>query len=94
MLKAHPTLEIASIQLEKTKQGQLRIYPLGENGEQRVWRRSYESCLPLVESKRLISSKNGTIYQLIEAGERTAALFSNWVGPRYSAGTFGGQSTQ
>ena len=73
----------------KTKQGQLRIYPLGENGEERVWRRSYESCLPLVESKRLISSKNGTIYQLIEPGERTAALFSNWVGPRYSAGTFG-----
>jgi adenine-specific DNA-methyltransferase len=43
----------------------------------------------LVESKKLESSKNGTIYQLIEPGERTAALFSNWIGPRYNAGTFG-----
>ena len=30
-----------------------------------------------------------TIYQSIEADERNAALFSNWVGPRYNAGTFG-----
>ena len=73
----------------KTKKGHLRVYPLGENGEERVWRRSYESCLPLIEDKRLASSKNGTIYQLIEPGERTAALFSNWIGPRYNAGTFG-----
>ena len=73
----------------KTKKGHLRVYPLGESGEERVWRRSYESCLPLIEDKRLASSKNGTIYQLIEPGERTAALFSNWIGPRYNAGTFG-----
>jgi adenine-specific DNA-methyltransferase len=30
-----------------------------------------------------------TIYQRIEAGERIAALFSNWVDSRYNAGTFG-----
>ena len=73
----------------KTKDGHIRVYPLGGNGEERVWRRSYESCPPLIESKKLESSKNGTIYQLIEPGERTAALFSNWIGPRYNAGTFG-----
>jgi adenine-specific DNA-methyltransferase len=38
---------------------------------------------------KLESSASGTIYQLIEADERTAALFSNWVDPRYNAGTHG-----
>ena len=72
-----------------TKEGYIRVYPLGTNGEERVWRRAYESCLPLIESKKLESSKNKTIYQLIEPGERTSALFSNWINPRYNAGTFG-----
>ncbi len=73
----------------KTKKGYLRVYPLGAQGEERVWRRSYESCLSLVEGKKLQCSDNITIYHLIEAGDRTAALFSNWVDPRYNAGTFG-----
>ena len=75
--------------IRKTKEGHTRVYPLGENGEERVWRRSYESCLQLIDDKKLEASNNGTIYQLIEPGERTAALFSNWLGPRYNAGTFG-----
>jgi adenine-specific DNA-methyltransferase len=54
-----------------------------------VWRRSYESGLLLVSSKRLQCTENLTIYQLIEAQERTPALFSNWVNARYNAGTFG-----
>ena len=67
----------------------IRIYPMGANGEERVWRRSYESCLKLVEQGKLICTKGTTVYQLVEAEERTAALFSNWVHPRYNAGTFG-----
>ena len=72
-----------------TKEGNLRVYPLGTQGEERVWRRSYESCLSLVSGKKLQCSENLTIYQLIEAQDRTPALFSNWVDPRYNAGTFG-----
>ena len=72
-----------------TKKGYLRVYPLGSQGEERVWRRSYESGLALIPEKKLICTENGTIYQLIEAQERTPALFSNWVDPRYNAGTFG-----
>lgn len=74
---------------EPTQEGRLRIYPIGSNGEERVWRRSYESCLQLVAARKLKCSDGNTIYQLIEANERTAALFSNWVDPRYNAGTFG-----
>jgi adenine-specific DNA-methyltransferase len=73
----------------KTKEGLVRVYPLGRQGEERVWRRSYESCLDLVREKKLECSDEMTIYQLIAAGERTPALFSNWVDPRYNAGTFG-----
>ena len=72
-----------------TKEGYTRVYPLGTNGEERVWRNAYESGKKLFESQKLESSKTGTIYQLIEPEERTAALFSNWIGPRYNAGTFG-----
>jgi adenine-specific DNA-methyltransferase len=75
--------------IEKTDEGMVRIYPLGSNGQERVWRRSYESCLSLVSEKKLHCTDNMTIYQLIAAGERTPALFSNWVDPRYNAGTFG-----
>ena len=72
-----------------TKEGYLRVYPLGSQGEERVWRRSYESGLALIPAKKLVCTENSTIYQLIEAQERTPALFSNWVDPRYNAGTFG-----
>ena len=74
---------------ERTEEGLLRVYPLGSQGEERVWRRSYESCLSLIAQKKLHCSDNLTIYQLIDAKERTPALFSNWIGPRYNAGTFG-----
>ena len=72
-----------------TKEGYIRVYPLGTNDEERVWRNSFESGQKLFNSQKMESSKSGTIYQLIEPEERTAALFSNWTGPRYNAGTFG-----
>jgi adenine-specific DNA-methyltransferase len=72
-----------------TQGGLVRVYPLGNEGEERVWRRSYESCLPLIADKKLRCSDNLTVYQIIEAHDRTPALFSNWVDTRYNAGTFG-----
>ena len=74
---------------EPTETGLIRIYPIGANGDERVWRRSYESCAQLVAQGKLACSEGNTIYQLIEAQERTAALFTNWVDSRYNAGTFG-----
>ncbi|MEJ5311684.1 MAG: site-specific DNA-methyltransferase [Anaerolineae bacterium] len=73
----------------KTKEGYIRVYPLGSQGEERVWRRSYESCLFLVQEGNLQCNDNLTIYQRIPAEERTPALFSNWIGSRYNAGIFG-----
>ena len=74
---------------EPTSEGQIRIYPLGVQGKERVWRRSFESAKELVRRGKLHCSSGHTIYQLIEAEERTPALFSNWVDRRHNAGTYG-----
>ena len=74
---------------DRTEDGLIRIYPIGGEGEERVWRRSYESCQKLVLNDQLRCTERNTIYQVIEAKDRTAALFSNWIDPRYNAGTYG-----
>ena len=74
---------------DKTNDGYIRVYPLGSQGEERVWRRSYKSCLQLVQDSKLQCSEKMTIYQLIESEERNTALFSNWIDKRYNAGTHG-----
>jgi adenine-specific DNA-methyltransferase len=72
-----------------TEDGYVRVYPIGEDEQERVWRRSYESALNLLQDEKLVCSEGLTIYQLIEAGDRIPALFSNWIDPRYNAGTYG-----
>ena len=75
--------------LGPTESGQKRVYPIGANGEERVWRKSFESCKVLVAAAKLKCSENMAIYQLIEGHERTSALFSNWTDSRFNAGTHG-----
>lgn len=75
--------------LEDTDEGLKRIYPIGNGGVERVWRRSFESCQTLIDDKKLICSDGGTVYQLIESHEKTTAFFSNWTDTRYNASTFG-----
>ena len=75
--------------VEPTENRFVRIYPIDAEGKERVWRRSYKSCQELVLNERLHCSNGNTIYQIIKAEERTAALFSNWTDTRYNAGTFG-----
>lgn len=75
--------------VESTEDGHIRIYPIGRQGEERVWRRSYQSCQKLIRGDKLLCSKLNTIYQVIRPEERTTALFSNWTDSRYNAGTHG-----
>ena len=72
-----------------TDDGLVRVYPTSDQGEERVWRRSYESCLQLIQDGKLRSTNGNTIYQVIKADERKTALFSNWTDRRYNAGTQG-----
>ena len=86
-LEAPPTEQ--EYPVGRTEDGYDRIYPIGEQGEERVWRRSYESCHRLVSQNKLVCTNRETIYQIIGAKERTTALFSNWTDSRYNAGTNG-----
>lgn len=74
---------------EDTPEGYKRIYPIGKDNSERVWRNAYETGKKLAESGKLKSSQNFAIYQLIEHGEKKTALFSNWTDKKYNAGTYG-----
>jgi adenine-specific DNA-methyltransferase len=80
---------IGNYTTENTKEGYRRIYPIGRNNTERVWRKSYKSCIELVENKKLICSGNDTIYQLLESHEKRTAFFSVLKDKRYNASTYG-----
>ena len=84
-----PPAPDADYPTDDTEKGHARVYPLGTGGEERVWRRSFESCQTLVEDSKLVCSAGQTVYQLIDREDRTPALFSNWTDSRYNAGTLG-----
>ncbi len=88
-LEPPPAVEIADYPTGNTGEGYTRVYPLGAASEERVWRRSYESCLSLLRDGKLGCSDNGNIYQLIATEDKTPALFSNWTDSRYNAGILG-----
>ena len=72
-----------------TADGHARIYPVGTDGQERVWRRSFESCSDLLKHGQLECSESGTVYQLVKPEDKVTALFSNWTESRYNAGTQG-----
>ena len=72
-----------------TLEGYVRVYPMGSDGSERVWRRSYESCLELVASGKLTVTKRMAVYQVLEPEDRSGAVFSNWTGKRHNAGEWG-----
>ena len=88
-LEPPPDISVSDYPTGDTQDGYIRIYPLGSSNEERVWRRSYESCLLLIQNSKLKCNSGKTIYQMIDENDKTAALFSNWVDSRYNAGTFG-----
>lgn len=79
----------ADYPLEPTQDGWVRIYPIDSNGEERVWRRTYQSCQDLVQNRLLQCSENNTIIQLVSSNDRSTALFSNWTNARHNAGIYG-----
>jgi len=54
----------------KTKQGWLRVYPIGRDGSERVWSRNYESASRLWQAGALKCSQNGTRGPRIMADSR------------------------
>lgn len=74
---------------DNTKDGYKRIYPLGKNGEERVWRRSYESCLKEISNGNLSCRNGNTIYLTTKNKDKHRPIFSNWIDKKYNAGVYG-----
>ena len=66
-----------------------RIYPVGKDGTERVWRRSYESCLKEIENGNLRLRNGKTLYIRSSSTGKHKPVFSNWTDTRYNAGVHG-----
>jgi adenine-specific DNA-methyltransferase len=76
---------------DPTQEGFLRIYPMGRDGLERVWRNTRTAVRDGIADKTLTfrCTANDTIVQVI-AGERKAVpIRSIWSGARYNAGEQG-----
>jgi adenine-specific DNA-methyltransferase len=74
---------------EDTVNGYKRLYPKSKDGTERVWRRSYESCLKEVESGNLVCSPNFSLSLKIDNEGKYKPIFSNWTDKKYNAGVYG-----
>ena len=75
--------------LEDTQDGLKRVYPIGENGEERVWSLSYEGGRKAIAEGRIVSSRNFVINRVYHDSERRLLLPSIWQGTQYNATTGG-----
>lgn len=70
-----------------TDDGLLRIYPIGGDGSERVWRNYYDTGKKLVDAGDILCTEKLTIYKLVR--DKKKSIFSNWTEKRYNAGTHG-----
>ena len=73
---------------ETTREGCLRIYPLGKKGEERCWRYNRDTMLELIEQGAIEYTKQGSLV-VRKSGVAASPIFSVWKGARYNAGTHG-----
>lgn len=74
-----------------TPEGYLRIYPLGREGLERVWRNSRESAGQKLRNGEieLRCTVNNTIVQVISGLNKKVPIRSVWAGSRFNAGERG-----
>jgi len=73
----------------KTPEGWVRVYPVGTDGTERVWRRSYESFLTEHGKGNIICKNGKSIYHIIDGAGHRRPVFSNWTDKKYNAGAHG-----
>lgn len=74
---------------DDTIQGYKRLYPKSKDGTERVWRRSFESCIKEIESGNLICSSNFSLSLKVDNEGKFKPIFSNWTDKKYNAGVYG-----
>lgn len=75
--------------LQDVSKGVARVYPLSEDGSERVWRNSFETGKRLAAEGKLSASESLTIYSTVDNEGKRGAIGSNWIDKRYNAGTHG-----
>lgn len=73
----------------RTQEGFIRIYPVSEDGKERVWRRSYKTIHSCLEKGLVICKNAKSIYLITDRTGKRRPLFSNWTDKKYNAGTYG-----
>ena len=72
-----------------TDEGFIRVYPVSSDGTERVWRRSYESCLNEISEGNLICKNGKHLYIKSKNNGKHRPIFSNWTDKKYNAGAHG-----
>ncbi len=72
-----------------TEKGMIRVYPIDSSGEERVWRSSYATGKLRAENGELFLTERGVVKQIIRHQAKRETIFSNWIGPEFSAGVNG-----
>ncbi len=75
--------------VEDTVDGYKRVYPIGEDGSERVWTLSFEGAVKAIDEKRIICSNSFVIKRIYYDKERRLLLPSLWQGSQYNATTGG-----
>ena len=74
---------------EDTEEGFARIYPVGSNGVERVWRRSYRTVRQCIDRGEIICKNGRSLYLSTHKAGRRSPVFSNWTDSRFNAGVHG-----
>lgn len=74
---------------ESTKEGYLRLYPIGEDGSERVWSLSYDGALAAIEEGNLYCTRNLVINRLYHDEKARSLLQSVWLNNKFNATTQG-----
>ena len=69
--------------------GLARIYPVSDDGTERVWRRSYKTIMSCIQAGQIICKNGRSLYLRTEQSGRRRPLFSNWTDAKYNAGAHG-----
>lgn len=71
--------------LDDTNEGYKRIYPIGEDGAERVWSLSYEGTLDAIEDGLIKCSDKYSIKRLYHDDKRRNLLQSVWLSNKFNA---------
>ena len=85
----HPPASGETYPKEETQEGFIRIYPLSNDGTERVWRRSYKTIHTCLKRGEVICRNCKSIYLVTDQTGKSRPLFSNWTDKKYNAGQHG-----